>query len=107
LTDALTIAEKKERIKQEFSELTIQNYDELHKDERLVAIAITDDTYTKTIMLIVNTTREVADKETFAWVLTHAERQLLVKRWLDNRLQRHIRRTTVGRFSMYKLVLYE
>ena len=98
---------RKEMIKQEFRELPIENYYELHKDERLVAIAITDDTYTKTIRLIVDTVKEVASKETFAWVLTHAERQLLVKRWLDNRLQRHIRRTTVGRFSMYKLVLYE
>ncbi|RLE65543.1 MAG: hypothetical protein DRJ38_03595 [Thermoprotei archaeon] len=101
----MSIAEKKERIKREFGELIIENFEELHKDERLVAKAITDNTYTKTIMLIVNTTREVADKETFAWIRVHAERQMLVKRWLSGRLQQHIQRVTVRGFSIYRLVL--
>jgi len=98
---------RKEMIKQEFRELPIENYYELHKDDRLVAIAITDDTFAKTIALILSTTREVADKEMFRWVLAHAERQMLVKRWLFGKLQQHICRTTIKEFNIYKLVLDE
>jgi len=103
----MSIAEKKERIRQEFSELVIDNYVEHHKDERLAVKGITDDTYTKTIVLIVGTVKEVANKGMFMWVLAHAERQMLVKRWLFGKLQHHICRTTVKGFNIYKLVLDE
>jgi len=101
----MSIAEKREEIRREYRELAIENFGEIHKDERLVAKAITDDTYVKTILLIIDTTREVADRKTFEWVFAHAERQMLVKRWLSGKLQQHIQRTSVKGFNIYKLVL--